>query len=959
MMLGVGAGLGSAHDETVGVRAAEGDKHEFTTGYTSTTLLNNGKTPATVTIPEQEYCVKQVIINWKHNKTNGITATVKVGGAELGTGTVGGYEGTKDTTIGDGTTALSGEVSITWSSTLTGSGKGTLYINSFTLVEGSSKKLSSITASLTDTTKTYFVGNTLNASDFTVTPTYDDGTSGDPITDGTGVTLTNATLNNEGDNTVTVTYGGLSVGVIVSAIIRTITSIEVTGSLTKTTYYTGENWDLSGLKLQVNYSAGDALTLDINDSSLTITKTPDVPTLNEGLTISITYQDKSCSYTPSVSVLSGPIYSKSMSDWNWDESYKGKITANSVLQADDNKAWRLSSSEYFVSSSTPTYMLGDYSNSKNGVWSTFKGNTYYKNIASTISSTNTYAFVMYSQNFTINKLNRVDVSWTSVLSISDSSTTKAYILTSIDGGLKWNIKATISTLRSNKSISWQGDDYSSVDNVIVAFMFDSSVNNSQLRGISIDLYGDSFGEATWKVQNIEITSDSTNVEIGATLALSAAINEGYEDAVNKEVVWKSDNETIATIDETTGVVTGVAVGSVYITATAKDGSNEYGLIEINVVAATVHVTSVSLNVSSLKLVEYESSLLTATVLPENATDKTVTWTSDNDNVVDVSNGELIAYSAGSATITVTTNDGDYTATCIVTVAPFVGEYEKVTSTDQLFEGAKVMIAPDLSYSVTSGNWNTSGYYDKATANLSSDRSTLTSSGGTIFTIRKYGYKYVFEYSATINNKTNTYYLNSNSTTQSLETIVSDNTAWSIDLDADNIMTGSGTGNDQIVFNYNNNYSRFKNYKVSSNMQNISLYIETASKTASDIQVVDTFENTEMHMRDYNSSSETTGLCKGDSGYYQIAKTKYNSLSTTQKNEFANRSDAVERLSKWAIANGESFDSINGTFNVKSSKNIISNISGNESLVTAVVVISLVSLTSISSFLLYRKKKENI
>ena len=139
LSIGVGVGLSGTHGEVTKIYAADGDKHEFTTDYTSSTLLNNGNTPDTVTIPNQGYYVKQVIINWSHNKSNdGITATVKVGGTELGSGKVGGAKITTDTTIGDGNTSLQGAVTVTWTSSLTGTKKGTLAINSFTLVEGSS-----------------------------------------------------------------------------------------------------------------------------------------------------------------------------------------------------------------------------------------------------------------------------------------------------------------------------------------------------------------------------------------------------------------------------------------------------------------------------------------------------------------------------------------------------------------------------------------------------------------------------------------------------------------------------------------------------------------------------------------------------------------------------------------------------------------------------------------------------
>ena len=86
-------------------------------------------------------------------------------------------------------------------------------------------------------------------------------------------------------------------------------------------------------------------------------------------------------------------------------------------------------------------------------------------------------------------------------------------------------------------------------------------------------------------------------------------------------------------------------------------------------AATVPVTEVSLNKSTLTLTEGDSETLTATMSPDNATNKTVTWSTNKSSVATVSNGKVTAVAAGNATITVTTEDGGKTATCSVTVNP--------------------------------------------------------------------------------------------------------------------------------------------------------------------------------------------------------------------------------------------------------------------------------------------------
>ena len=88
---------------------------------------------------------------------------------------------------------------------------------------------------------------------------------------------------------------------------------------------------------------------------------------------------------------------------------------------------------------------------------------------------------------------------------------------------------------------------------------------------------------------------------------------------------------------------------------------------LHVVSATVPVTGVRLSQNQAVIYEGSTMTLTATVIPENATYRTVTWSSSNSNVASVNNGVVSALSPGTATITVRTDEGGFTATCAVTV----------------------------------------------------------------------------------------------------------------------------------------------------------------------------------------------------------------------------------------------------------------------------------------------------
>ena len=121
----------------------------------------------------------------------------------------------------------------------------------------------------------------------------------------------------------------------------------------------------------------------------------------------------------------------------------------------------------------------------------------------------------------------------------------------------------------------------------------------------------------------------------------------------------------------------------------------------------IRVTSVSLNKTSITLAVDDNETLTATVLPENATNKTVTWGSSDTSVAAVdANGKITAVGLGNATITVTTNDGNKTATCEVNVnSPYVIIIANANSALAL--NNKDANIPDLQYSTDDGaSWIT-------------------------------------------------------------------------------------------------------------------------------------------------------------------------------------------------------------------------------------------------------------
>ena len=164
----------------------------------------------------------------------------------------------------------------------------------------------------------------------------------------------------------------------------------------------------------------------------------------------------------------------------------------------------------------------------------------------------------------------------------------------------------------------------------------------------------------------EVTLDKTELTLteGETETLTATVKPDKAD--NRKVTWSSDKTDVATVDGA-GRVTAVKAGEAVITVTTEDGGKT-ATCKVTVKAKAVNVTEVSLDKTELTLTEGEAETLTATVKPDNADNRKVTWSSDKTEVATVGgDGRVTAVKAGEAVVTVTTEDGGKTASCKVTV----------------------------------------------------------------------------------------------------------------------------------------------------------------------------------------------------------------------------------------------------------------------------------------------------
>lgn len=135
-------------------------------------------------------------------------------------------------------------------------------------------------------------------------------------------------------------------------------------------------------------------------------------------------------------------------------------------------------------------------------------------------------------------------------------------------------------------------------------------------------------------------------------------------ALNRKVTWNSDDPNVAKVDET-GRVTAVKAGKANIIVITEDG-NKTASCKVTVEA--IAVTGISFNKKDLTLVKGGSETLTVKVIPKNASNKNITWSSDNPEIVEVNEtGKITAIKAGETNITATSEDRNRSVSCSVTV----------------------------------------------------------------------------------------------------------------------------------------------------------------------------------------------------------------------------------------------------------------------------------------------------
>ncbi len=167
-----------------------------------------------------------------------------------------------------------------------------------------------------------------------------------------------------------------------------------------------------------------------------------------------------------------------------------------------------------------------------------------------------------------------------------------------------------------------------------------------------------------EVTSINFESNSIKLKIGSNYNLRSRMTIKPSNATNKKITWTSSNTSIATVND--GLVTALKAGTVTVTAKSSNGKTATCTFVISNNSSTqeVEVTSISFESNNINMNVGKSYNLKSrmTIKPDNATNKTVTWTSSNTSVATVKDGVVTALKAGTATVTAKSNNGK-TATC--------------------------------------------------------------------------------------------------------------------------------------------------------------------------------------------------------------------------------------------------------------------------------------------------------
>ena len=224
---------------------------------------------------------------------------------------------------------------------------------------------------------------------------------------------------------------------------------------------------------------------------------------------------------------------------------------------------------------------------------------------------------------------------------------------------------------SDKSIIWESSSpnicHVSETGVVTALDYGIAIITASTKDGGYKAYCKiTVEKGTVNVSSIILDKSELSLTKGKEYALSATVLPN--DADNKALTWSSTNPTVATVNNL-GVISALSEGEATIIAQAADGSGTIATCNVKVEKEFVYISSMTFNPASITLKNGETQSLNITIIPDNSTNKKLTWSSTDNSVLTVDKeGTVTALSIGHAMVIATTTDGsNISAICDVTV----------------------------------------------------------------------------------------------------------------------------------------------------------------------------------------------------------------------------------------------------------------------------------------------------
>ena len=249
-------------------------------------------------------------------------------------------------------------------------------------------------------------------------------------------------------------------------------------------------------------------------------------------------------------------------------------------------------------------------------------------------------------------------------------------------GETYQVTAVVTPNNDNKDLIWVSGN----PNVAV-------VNNGSVKAIgkgntvikvssskinTVKMINVNVNENVVNIEKINVLEPSIEIYVGDKKKIEYTIEPS--NANNTKLSFVTSNKDIAGFDNV-GDIVGVNKGDAVVTLTSNN--NISATIKVTVKDRVVEVTGVKVNKSSVTLTVGSSETITATISPDNATNKTLTWSSSNNKVATVNNGKITGIKEGTTTIKVTTNNGKYKEIS-VTVKPKEVIYPALTDNSSYY-----------------------------------------------------------------------------------------------------------------------------------------------------------------------------------------------------------------------------------------------------------------------------------